>query len=180
MSHRPIEAVENPQLALYDSPTYFRSSVTKRFRMRLRVLLFLLVVTLCPAALFELAVSAEVTSPLSGTIKIVNSPPKRDKRYSLGNWGVCDSNVQRYQYFQLYGSGGPITTTTSQTDTVKYLGRETVTVPAGTFDICKFDENNGSSTVWMGARIAAYALIKNGTITLELKTGTLNGSTIRP
>jgi hypothetical protein len=133
--------------------------------------------------------TAEVTSPLSGTIKLVNSPPKRDKRYSLG---IGESATQTYSVTStsnFTGLGGPITTTQSQTDTVKYLGRETVTVAAGTFDTCKFEETSGSggtTTTWMGSGNAAFAFIKsqsvssNGTLALELKTGSLNGSTIRP
>ena len=53
LSHRSIKVGENPQPPVYDAPSYFRSSVTRRFRMKLKVLLFLLVVTLCPASLFS-------------------------------------------------------------------------------------------------------------------------------
>jgi hypothetical protein len=69
--------------------------------------------------------------------------------------------------------------------TVKYLGHETVTVPAGTFETCKFDNENGLTTTWeavgTGVPIKSLSTASDGTtITLQLNSGTINGSPIRP
>jgi hypothetical protein len=77
----------------------------------------------------------------------------------------------------------PVTTTF--TDTVKYLGHETVTVPAGTFDTCKF-EQNGTGTVWFGSGSAAGISIKSTSntggstaLTLVLTAASVNGTAVK-
>jgi hypothetical protein len=70
------------------------------------------------------------------------------------------------------------------TGTVKYLGRETVTVPAGTFETCKFEEDNGALLDWRG--VGNGLMIKKventplGPQTFELKSGTVNGQPVKP
>ena len=129
--------------------------------------------------------TSDITTPLTGTVKSVFSPPSRDKRYSLG---VGESATQTYNITSTSTFTGlpTITQTTLQTETVKYLGHETVTVPAGTFDTCKFEQGNGSSTVWIAAGSAAGVAAKSSstsqgtTVILELRSGTINGTAIRP
>jgi hypothetical protein len=125
---------------------------------------------------------AEVLTPLTGTIKTVNVPPLRDKRYSLGlgeTWSTTVTNNSTTTFTGL----PPVSTSTPTTYTVKYLGRETATVPAGTFtDACKFQI--GDDLVYWEA-VGSGTLVKSvsqtntpQTVTLELKSGTLNGSPI--
>jgi hypothetical protein len=135
--------------------------------------------------LLSFGTTADITTPVAGSVKLVFTPAKRDKRFTLG---VGETSSQTYTVFStttLTGIPNPITSSRSQTDTVKYLGRETITVAGGTFDTCKFDENPGQTsaiTTWMGAGNASGVTIKTqaGDATLEFKAGTLNGSTIRP
>ena len=127
------------------------------------------------------------SSGISGTARSVFSPPSRDKRYSLA---VGASATQTYSITTtstFTGLPSPITTTSSQTETVKYLGRETVTVPAGTFDSCKFDLNNGASTQWTAAGNGAGVTVKTSSavsglsnVVLELRSATINGTAVRP
>jgi hypothetical protein len=68
---------------------------------------------------------------------------------------------------------------------VKYLGQESVTVPAGTFNTCKFQVDNGDNTQWVAVGYSTV-LVKSsvtdqsGSTILELKAGTINGATITP
>ena len=83
------------------------------------------------------------------------------------------------------GLPGPITQTTSLTDTVRYLGSESVTVQAGTFNTCKF-ELGGGGVVWTSSGSTPGINVKSqsGTganiATTELRSGTINGSAIQP
>jgi hypothetical protein len=128
---------------------------------------------------------ADITSPVTGSIKAVFTPPKRDKRFTLA---VGESASVTYTIFTtttLTGVPNAITSSSSQTDTVRYLGRETITVAGGTFDTCKFDENPGqtsASSVWMGAGNAKGVMIKTqaGNQTIEFKAGSINGSAVTP
>ena len=128
--------------------------------------------------------TTELTLPMPGTIKIVNTPPTRDRRYSLA---VGETQTQAYNTTTTttYTGQPPTTTTTPGTFTVKYLGHETVTVPAGTFETCKFDNENGATITWeavnTGVPIKSQAVGSDGTtITLVLERGTINGSAINP
>ena len=81
------------------------------------------------------------------------------------------------------------TTETDTTRTVRYVGRQTVSVPAGTFETCRFDSTstttfNGesstsSSTDYFG--VGNGILIKNesGGDMTELQSATINGAAIR-
>jgi hypothetical protein len=60
-----------------------------------------------------------------------------------------------------------------------------VTVPAGTFDTCKFDQN-GTGTLWLATGNAAGISIKSvsntggaSALTVVLTTGTFNGAAIK-
>jgi len=127
--------------------------------------------------------TADITSPVAGSVKIVFTPPKRDKRFTLAQGETASQTYTIFTTTTLTGVPNAITSSHSQTDTVRYLGRETITVAGGTFNTCKFDENVGTtsaSTVWMGADSAAGVMIKIQTpdAAIEFKTGSVNGSAI--
>jgi hypothetical protein len=127
--------------------------------------------------------TADITSPVAGSVQIVFTPPKRDKRFTLAQGETASQTYSIFTTTTLTGVPNAITSSRSQTDTVRYLGRETVTVAGGTFDTCKFDENTGTTsaaTVWMGAGSAAGVMIKTqtGDTAIEFKTGSVNGSAV--
>jgi hypothetical protein len=68
------------------------------------------------------------------------------------------------------------------TYTIKYLGRETVTVPAGTFEnACKFQTNDNViywEVVGKGVLARSISTTNTGDVLLELKSATINGSSI--
>ena len=135
--------------------------------------------------LVSFGTTADITSPVTGSVKLVFTPPKRDKRFTLGQGETASQTYTVFSTTTVTGVSNPITSSRSQTDTVKYLGRETITVAGGTFDTCKFDENVGQTsfqTTWMGAGNAAGVNIKTQTAdaVIELKTGSINGSAVRP
>jgi len=119
--------------------------------------------------------------PVPGTGKTVFTPPKRDKRYSLA---VGESASQTFTVTTTSNLPNFPTSSTELTGTARYLGRQRVTVPAGTFDTCKFDEDNGGYFVWWG--VGNGLMIKNelptplGKQTYELISGTINGQGVKP
>jgi hypothetical protein len=75
----------------------------------------------------------------SETVTTVISPPLADRRYRLA---AGESAAQTYSYVKTTaGSSGTSTTRTSGTSRsiIKYVGREVITVPAGTYETCKFE-----------------------------------------
>jgi hypothetical protein len=77
-----------------------------------------------------------VTSPIDSTIGTTINPPRED-RYDL------DPGQSYTQTYTVSVSGGPVaipdtTTTVKRT----YVGRESITVPAGTFETCHFQEDS--------------------------------------
>jgi hypothetical protein len=133
--------------------------------------------------LLLLGTLADITSPVTGSIKVVFTPPSRDHRYALAVGETYSQTYSATTTSTFTGLPNSVVSTTNQTQTVKYLGRETITVFGGTFDTCKFEEGGGTSNIWMGAGNAAGVMIKTvsgGSTTLEFKVGTINGSAIRP
>jgi hypothetical protein len=125
--------------------------------------------------------TADVTTPFGNTsTKVVYSPPCLDKRYSLAV-GASDTET----CFSTTTTNGTASNV-STTSTVKYLGQESVTVPAGTFNACKFQIDSADNTEWYAVGYSTV-LVKSsgtsaqtGTVVLELKSGTINGTTIHP
>src|SRR5262249_27861149 len=114
--------------------------------------------------------------------KTVFSPPFRDKKYSLG---VGETYTTSYTSTVTTNYNGLPPTSSSETVNyvIKYLGRETVTVPAGTFtDACKFKLNTDLiqwEAVGKGVMVKSISSTNVGqSVTLELTSGTLNGSPI--
>jgi hypothetical protein len=129
--------------------------------------------------------TADLTSPVAGSVKIVFSPAKRDSRFTLAQGATASQTYTITTTTTLTGVPNATTSSHSQTDSSRYLGRETITVAGGTFDTCKFDENPGQTsagTTWYGAGNAAGLVIKTqgSNFTLEFSSGSINGSPIRP
>jgi hypothetical protein len=128
--------------------------------------------------------TSETQFPIQSTSRSVNIPPQRDARYTLD---VGQSLTHTYSVTTTINTAGQPQQTVNATNTytVRYLGRETVTVPAGTFEACKFELDNGILTSWeaVGKGITVKSLAVDtggGTTTLTLTSGTRNGEAIRP
>lgn len=120
--------------------------------------------------------------------KTVWSPPWVDHRYSLG---VGEQLTQTYSGSTtitsggLLGSPGTVTTTpTPVSNVVKFVGIESVTVPAGTYNACKFQDwavatPTEVTTTWIvvgkGMLVKTMAVTKSGTQTISATSLTLNG-----
>jgi len=105
-----------------------------------------------------LLVSGTVQAGITGSLstKIVWNPPVVNKQYglalgqsySLSRTGKSSSSI-------MFGAQSLPSTDTnlSYTDTVKYVSREQVTVPAGTYNTCRFDTSTSTgssvSTSWV-------------------------------
>lgn len=84
--------------------------------------------------------------------------------------------------------GFPYSTTTDQTKTKKFAGMETVTVPAGTFKSCRFEETVQATTLgktttdisthWVAFGSGLEVKTVAGTSTTELIAATINGSAV--
>ena len=126
---------------------------------------------------------------LTTTSKTVWSPPWVDKQYGLALGGT-------YTYSQtgnittttggLFGLPGSTTTTPfSSTQTVTYVSRESVTVPAGTYNACKFQSTTPGSTdvtsqwVIVGKGVPVQTITTNAagavTQTIQATSITFNG-----
>lgn len=85
----------------------------------------------------------ETTSPVATTITVTNDPGRLE-RYDLAAGGNFQQSYDVEVVTQLPPFGGfpiPPTTSNSSVDrTTTYNGREQVTVPAGTFNACKFTD----------------------------------------
>lgn len=84
---------------------------------------------------------------------------------------------------------GTVTTTTETDETSTYVGRETVTVRAGTFETCRFDDtvtqttqgqsSTSQSSNWFDTGSGLLVRQVSGDTTSELVEGTINGTPIR-
>jgi hypothetical protein len=117
---------------------------------------------------------------LSSSSRTVMSPPYVDARHALAR-GASTTATQ---------SGATTTTTNgtaaapepfSSTITTKYVGQESVTVPAGTFAACKFEVSHDASpevaTHWLIAgKGILVKTVESGQTVLEATSVTLNGA----
>lgn len=88
---------------------------------------------------------------LTTTSRMVWTPPWVDKQYGLaigGSYTYTQTGTVTMTTGGIPGlpGGTPTTTPVSSTQTVKYVGRESVTVPAGTYNACKFESKTAGST----------------------------------
>lgn len=85
----------------------------------------------------------------SSTIRTVMSPPYVDPQYSLAIGASVTSTHSGFSTTTTSMTGAPDQTHASpfsSTMTTKYVGQESVTVPAGTFNTCKFEVTTSGST----------------------------------
>jgi hypothetical protein len=123
--------------------------------------------------------------------KIVWSPPWKDLRYTLA---LGESIVQRYSGSTTISTGGilgtPGTSTVSPTPvdtTVKFVAVETITVPAGTFKTCKFQDYatatpGNVTTSWLiygnGISVKSESVTTSGTQTITATSVKVNGRSL--
>jgi hypothetical protein len=128
--------------------------------------------------------SVVLVAGLSATVTSVIDPPSV-WRHSLG----VGQSLTTTSSITSTTTGIPVplpATTVSQTYTVKFLGYEDVTVPAGTFAAaCKWEvttASNGAtsaSTQWISRKGATLKSV-SGTEVTELTSGSINGGSVGP
>ena len=135
--------------------------------------------------------TAEVTSMgFTASIKTVYTPAWQDRRWTLAAGESFTANITSATTTTMPGL--PVTppaVTTQSMQTVKFVGFEDVTVPAGTFaGACKFETtvDGATSTEWItasgqGVAVRSHhpATMTQGAVTLELGSGTVNGAPVR-
>ncbi|HSW09085.1 hypothetical protein [Aquabacterium sp.] len=122
------------------------------------------------------------------TLKTVWSPPWVSREYGLAvgqSLSVTQSGSTTSTMTYSIPGYPPVVNTSSSTltETVKYVGRESVTVPAGTFEACKFERTNAEdgslSTNWLsvGNGLPLKTVIGSGTemMTMQATSITVNG-----
>ena len=117
------------------------------------------------------------------TVKTLYNPPYTDNRWSLaagetGRYptsGTIYSNMLPQQMVNLSGA-----------NLVKFVGMETVTVPAGTFNACKYEESTEDNptnitTNWLykGHPVKTHTTTPQGSLTIELKSALINGAPLQ-
>ncbi len=120
--------------------------------------------------------------------KSVYAPPWVDRSYALaiGESLTTTQSMTTTATTTITGSPVPLppTTTTTPstiTQTIKYVGRESVTVPAGTYSACKYEYSSGGAltTSWVivgkGLMVKSLSVVGNTTQTLQATSVTLNG-----
>ncbi len=139
---------------------------------------------------------ARATTPIAGfsltnTIKTVYTPAWVDRMFTMT---AGQTLVQTYAGTTTTTTGGiagvPGTTTTSNlsaSQTTRYLGRESVTVPAGTFNACKFEQFDTASpsnvtTSWLapgnGVMVKTTGTSTQGPQTISARTLLINGAAV--
>ncbi len=138
------------------------------------------------------------TSMLTGTLaastftvatRAVATPPSVDRTFGLAVGESITQTETQISTTTTLGVPGasekPQVSTDRFNSTIKFLGRETITVPAGTYDTCKFEEtfegnasNTATSWVIFGKGIDVKIVNRNGgSVETEVATSvTLNGS----
>jgi hypothetical protein len=116
--------------------------------------------------------------------KSVYSPAWVDRSFALAE-GQSLSTTQTFTTTSTTTIPGlpPTTNTTTSTlsQTIKYVGRESVTVPAGTYNTCKYETSSSGSvtTQWVivgkGLAVKTVSTAGNTTQTMQATSVTLNG-----
>ena len=125
------------------------------------------------------------------TFKTVFTPAWIDARFAMN---AGETLVQTYTGTTtsttpgLFGAPATNTTNTATTSTtIRFLGIESVSVPAGSFNSCKFEEYEtgtpaNKSTIWFGvgngAVLKTVTVTPEGTQTIEATSLVLNGSSL--
>ena len=104
----------------------------------------------------------------------VFNPPCADRRGSL-RVGETQRNTCTYTTRTETQGKPPVTSTFSATMTVQFAGIETVTVPAGTYQACKFIENEGTVIHWMHKGVSVKFELGEARQKMELVSFKVNG-----
>lgn len=127
----------------------------------------------------------ETTAPIvsSSTVKII---PERIERYDLA---ANESYSQTYSIET--GSvvfGFPVTVTTQHSTTITFKGIESVSVPAGTFEACRFEASeavtssgltaSSTATNWVSTQKGVLLRTEAGSDVTVLMSGSINGAAI--
>jgi hypothetical protein len=129
------------------------------------------------------AVGNQLSTAVSTTIW---SPPWADRQYALAEGQSLVATQSGSTSTTTTVTGSPPTTsssTNSTNQTVKLAGHETLTVPAGTYNTCKFEITRdgvaGTTTQWViagkGLMVKSVAISGDTTQTVEASSVTLNG-----
>lgn len=135
-------------------------------------------VSLGVAALYGVTSTAQT---FGQTVKTTNTyqPPYVDSKANL-QVGETGSYTQLGNVVTTGAGSGPLNVVT----TVTFVGKETVTVPAGTFSACRYDSTTGGSTIKGSSWIYRSVVVKssspdaNGTQLILLKSATVNGAAL--
>ncbi len=121
------------------------------------------------------------------TTKTVWSPAWVDRQYGLALGQTLNVTQTGSSTITTSIGGLPGTSTTTPTtltETVKYVSRESVTVPAGTYNACKYEHSSGgavTSTNWVvvgkGVPVKTVSGTGSDTLTIEATAISLNGQT---
>lgn len=122
-------------------------------------------------------VVAGVSTPATTTSsKVVYDPAEENREFMLS----LGQSVTKTTTVRTTTAGNTISTTGSTTHT--YEARESITVPAGTYNTCRYRISSGSdvTTTWYivgkGIMARSQATTSAGTQTIQLKSGTYNGA----
>ncbi len=124
--------------------------------------------------------SNQVLTDLSNqptTVDVQFAPPSTDARFTL-NVGAS-TTVQTHQTVTRNGQAQP---STDESSTVVFGGVETLTVPAGTYQACKYTvttSNNITTTSWLLLGSGVLLKSTNGASVSEATSVRINGATVR-
>lgn len=97
-------------------------------------------------------IETSISDPATGSARTVYAPPRADGRFGLAVGQSLTITTTATRTVTL-PSGAQPPVSEASTDTVTYVGQETITVPAGSFTACRFDVVNdpeGPTTEWLG------------------------------
>jgi hypothetical protein len=122
---------------------------------------------------------------INTTATTTYTPPLADRRYTLAA-NTSDTTTSTMGVTSVTNFGATPATNTSVTTTIRYVGQESITVPAGTFTACKFMDTSNSETTehWFakgsGTPVRFTSRTSEGqTVTISLTGASrLNGAAI--
>lgn len=127
--------------------------------------------------------SASVQGIATTTTTVLN-PPARNPRFTLSAGQSATTTRSGTATTEITGLpvAAPATSTPiSETVTITYVGQESVSVPAGSYNACKFTTSDGN-TEWYapgsGVLVKSESVGNGGSVTLELTSAQINGAAI--
>ncbi|HEY0919225.1 hypothetical protein [Devosia sp.] len=120
-------------------------------------------------------------STLAPAMRTVYTPPWVDRTASLAI-GESFTATQNTSYSYVINGAETPGGSYQTSSTTTYLGNETVTVPAGTYDACKFEVSSGPgsapSTNWFVRGKGLHVKSVNGGVVMEATSVKLNGQAL--